>query len=322
MQTKSSQKICSQAGFARFATTACAISTVNGQWPSSHEFQNQAESCAGCSMRPAGLLIHQRFDYPLIIPHRISARMDAITYAVVFSGGVMEGFAPVSVKAHIAKMLKVDAAKMANLFSGKPVVIKRTPDKTEALRYGHALRKIGADVSIKVLKSVPAKPAASDAAPASAPQRQNSLTNTFPEFSLAPNDGNLFDPAPARDPVQVDTSKIALAENEHSPLAPPRKQTPVNVDISGLSVLENDGSPLVPAANAVAKLPAPNFEIDEPGTILDTSQDDRPKISPDTSGLSLAFPGSDLLNSEERKPEQARVKPDISRLKLVARFDT
>ena len=248
--------------------------------------------------------------------------MDAITYAVVFSGGVVEGFAPVSVKAHIAKMLKVDAAKMANLFSGKPVVIKRTPDKTEALRYGHALRKIGADVSIKVLKSVPAKPAASDAAPASAPQRQNSLTNTFPEFSLAPNDGNLFDPAPAREPVQVDISKIALTENDHSPLAPPRQQPPVNIDISGLSVLENDGSPLIPATDAVAKLPAPDFVIDELGTILDTRQDDRPQISPDTSGLSLAFPGSDLLNSEERKPEQARVKPDISRLKLVARFDT
>ena len=250
--------------------------------------------------------------------------MGAITYAVIFSGGIVEGFAPVSVKAHIAKMLKVDATKMASLFSGKQVVIKRTSDKQEALRYGHALRKIGADVSIKVLKTVtaPAEPVASDPAPASKPQQQASPTNLFADFSLAPNEGNLFDPAPAREPVQVDISKIALAEHDHSPLAPPRKQTPVNVDISGLSVLENDGSPLVPAANAVAKLPAPNFEIDEPGTILDTSQDDRPKISPDTSGLSLAFPGSDLLNSEERKPEQARVKPDISRLKLEAQFDT
>ncbi|MDB4150760.1 hypothetical protein OAD22_01935 [Pseudomonadales bacterium] len=250
--------------------------------------------------------------------------MDAITYAVVFSGGVVEGFAPVSVKAHIAKMLKLDATKMASLFSGKQVVIKRTSDKQEALRYGHALRKIGADVSIKVLKTVtaPANPVAVDPVPAHKPQQQASPTNTFADFSLAPNEGNLFDPAPAREPVQVDISKIALTENDHSPLAPPRQQPPVNINISGLSVLENDGSPLIPATNAVAKLPAPNFEIDEPGTILDTSQDDRPKISPDTSGLSLAFPGSDLLNSEERKPEQARVKPDISRLKLVARFDT
>ncbi len=250
--------------------------------------------------------------------------MGAITYAVIFSGGIVEGFAPVSVKAHIAKMLKVDATKMASLFSGKQVVIKRTSDKQEALRYGHALRKIGADVSIKVLKTVtaPAEPVASDPAPASKPQQQASPTNLFADFSLAPNEGNLFDPAPAREPVQVDISKIALAEHDHSPLAPPRKQTPVTVDIRGLSVLENDGSPLIPATAAVEKLPAPNFVIDELGTILDTSQDDRPQISPDTSGLSLAFPGSDLLDPAERKADLVKLKPDISRLKLEAQFDT
>ena len=250
--------------------------------------------------------------------------MDAITYAVIFSGGIVEGFALVSVKAHIAKMLKVDATKMASLFSGKQVVIKRTSDKQEALRYGHALRKIGADVSIKVLKTVtaPAEPVASDPTPAGKPQQQASPTNLFADFSLAPNEGNLFDPAPAREPVQVDISKIALAEHDHSPLAPPRKQTPVTVDIRGLSVLENDGSPLIPATAAVEKLPAPNFVIDELGTILDTSQDDRPQISPDTSGLSLAFPGSDLLDPAERKADLAKLKPDISRLKLEAQFDT
>ena len=250
--------------------------------------------------------------------------MDAITYAVIFSGGIVEGFALVSVKAHIAKMLKVDATKMASLFSGKQVVIKRTSDKQEALRYGHALRKIGADGSIKVLKTVtaPAEPVASDPAPAGKPQQQASPTNLFADFSLAPNEGNLFDPAPAREPVQVDISKIALAEHDHSPLAPPRKQTPVTVDIRGLSVLENDGSPLIPATAAVEKLPAPNFVIDELGTILDTSQDDRPQISPDTSGLSLAFPGSDLLDPAERKADLAKLKPDISRLKLEAQFDT
>jgi hypothetical protein len=62
--------------------------------------------------------------------------------------------------------------------------------------------------------------------------------------------------------------------------------------------------------------------IDELGTILDTSQDDRPQISPDTSGLSLAFPGSDLLDPAERKADLAKLKPDISRLKLEAQFDT
>ncbi|MFT4820714.1 MAG: hypothetical protein ACI9PN_001576, partial [Candidatus Azotimanducaceae bacterium] len=38
--------------------------------------------------------------------------MSEVTYAVVFSGGVLEGFSLISVKAHVAKMLKVDATKM------------------------------------------------------------------------------------------------------------------------------------------------------------------------------------------------------------------
>ena len=40
-------------------------------------------------------------------------------YVVVFNGEVLEGFQPVSVKAHMAKMLKADATKMTALFSGK-----------------------------------------------------------------------------------------------------------------------------------------------------------------------------------------------------------
>jgi len=258
--------------------------------------------------------------------------MSEVTYAVVFSGGVIEGFAPISVKAHIAKMLKVDATKMASLFSGKAVVIKRTADKTEALRYGGALKKIGADVSVKVIKTAATSPpAAVGSTPvARAPSKptlaavekpQSNPAKAFADFGLAPNEGNLFDPMPAPEPVKVNFSSISLAENDDSPLAVPRAPVSVNVDISSMRITENDGSPLVAPAVPVQKIAAPDFSLDEPGAVLDTIKDDRLRVKPDTSGMSLAFPGADLLNPEERKAAPALAKPDISKIKLEANFD-
>ena len=90
--------------------------------------------------------------------------MSSVTYAIVFSGQIVDGFQPISVKAHMAKLLKLDAEKMAILFSGKQVVIKRTPDKEQAVKYGTALKKIGADIKVKVIKSDAPAPKATESA--------------------------------------------------------------------------------------------------------------------------------------------------------------
>jgi hypothetical protein len=257
--------------------------------------------------------------------------MDQVTYAVVFSGGIVDGFAIISVKAHLARMLKIDATRMASLFSGKAVVLKRTADKSEALRYGGALKKVGADVSIKIIKT-PVETAAPASAPDTRVTSAGAGKDTQPQavtapaaakasFSLAPNAGNLFEPTPPPPPVQVDISSLSVVANSDAPLAPPKAVAAVQVDISSLSISANDGTPLVAPAVPVAKVAAPDFTLDAPGAVLDTIKEHKPEVKPDISSLSLAFPGGDLLEPEERQKTPAPSPPDVSKIHLATRFE-
>ncbi|MDG2072550.1 MAG: hypothetical protein P8J55_12710 [Pseudomonadales bacterium] len=79
--------------------------------------------------------------------------MSSIVYAIVFRVAILEGFQPISVKAHIAKSLKADGDRRKMLFYGKQVVVKKTTDKAEAAKYTNALKKIGADIKVKGIKA-------------------------------------------------------------------------------------------------------------------------------------------------------------------------
>lgn len=115
--------------------------------------------------------------------------MSSIVYAIVFRVAMLEGFQPISVKAHIAKSLKADGDRRKMLFYGKQVVVKNTTDKAEAAKYTNALKKIGADIKVKGI-------------------------------NLLSNEGNIVEPAP-----EPDTSSIHLAPNFDAYLVPSYKAT-------------------------------------------------------------------------------------------------
>lgn len=319
--------------------------------------------------------------------------MPEVVYAIVFKGEVLPEFQVVSVKAHLAKMLRADAAMMAKLFAGNAVVLKRTKDKAEAMKYGQALKKVGANVSIRAIKgdaktAAPA-PAAKAAAPAAKPNpfltpeappppakpnpfltaedqppakpnpflsaedqpvaaKPNPfLTNEAPAkpnpflatdngparkapflatpeereadatFSLRENSGNLFEPAPEVERVVVDVSNIETIENWDEPLAPPKEVTAVQVDISGLAISEPDDTPLGIPTPEVPRVEAPDFGLDEPGAMLDTIKVEVEPVNPDTSSLSLAAAGSDLLEDEEKDHKPVPPPPDVSSISLA-----
>ena len=79
--------------------------------------------------------------------------MSTEIYAIVFKGDIVDGHDPETVKAQVSKLLKADAKKTAALFSGKQIVLKKTADKALAIKYGTALKKVGADVKVKIIKS-------------------------------------------------------------------------------------------------------------------------------------------------------------------------
>ena len=244
--------------------------------------------------------------------------MASVTYAIVFSGEIVEGFQVISVKAHMAKLLKADAEKMQALFSGKTIVLKRTTDKAEAARYVSVLKKAGASVRVKIIKSDPAA-AAKTATPAS---KAPAATPEVPDadFTLRPNEGNLFEPEPEVESPDLDLSEFSVAENDGTPLIEEKEYEQADIDLSEYSVAENDGSNIIEPAPEVPKLDAPDFGLDEPGAMLDTIKEDVELLDPDTTGMSLAFPGTDLLNKDEKKGKPPP-PPDTSKITLISNFD-
>ncbi|MBO6556877.1 MAG: hypothetical protein JJ921_10355 [Pseudomonadales bacterium] len=278
--------------------------------------------------------------------------MSGETYAIVFKGEVVDGFDAAAVRAQLSKLLKADTKKTAALFSGKQIVLKKTADKAEAAKYGRALKKVGADVKIKVIKAeAPVQPAppkfeqaeapvfqkadppqfqkADDAPPSPfqaadpEPVAENTDPNVpVPDFTLAPNEGDLFEPQPEQAAVEVDISDLELAENDDTPLAEPAEEIIVELDLSEFSVKDNDGTPLVEASNEeVPEVEAPDFGLDEPGAVLETLQEEKELLNPNTLGMTLAATGSDLIEEDEKAPTPPPVAPDTSKINLVPNFD-
>jgi|TARA_B110000196_G_C21133566_1_gene659791 hypothetical protein len=265
--------------------------------------------------------------------------MISIVYAIVFKGEILEGFQPISVKAHLSKLLKADGDRMKVLFSGKQVVIKRTADKAEAAKYTNALKKIGADIKVKGIKvDAPsakpkvAKPAAAPAATPAATPVAPPTGDTAPEdapvvpdvsgISLAPNEGNIVEPTPEPPPPNIDLSGIEVAENDGTPLIEPALVEVVEIDLSEFSVAENDGEPLVePSNEVVPKIDVPDFGLDVPGAVLETIQEEKELLNPDTTGMTLAMAGIELLEPEDKDQEPPPPAPDTSSIHLVSNFD-
>lgn len=284
--------------------------------------------------------------------------MSGETYAIVFNGGIVEGFAADTVKAQLAKLLKTDAKKTAALFSGKQIILKKTTDRAEAAKYGKALKKVGADVKIRIIKAgataAPAKPAAalikSAAAPtkpaaalskpaaalskpAAAPPKPAAAlaaeTPAEPEapvidtsgISLAPNEGDLFDPVPRAVIPEIDLSSFSVAENDDRPLVEPSAEVIVELDLSEFSVKDNDGTALVEHEDEVIPaIEVPDFGLDEPGAVLETLQEEKELLNPSTIGMTLAIAGAELLEDEPPPPPPPRA-PDTSKINLVPNFD-
>jgi hypothetical protein len=286
--------------------------------------------------------------------------MGGETYAIVFNGGIVEGFAADTVKAQLAKLLKTDAKKTAALFSGKQIILKKTTDRAEAAKYGKALKKVGADVKIRIIKAgaaataAPAKPAAALSKPAAAllepaaallepaaaltkpaaaltkpaaalaaetPSEPEAPVIDTSDISLAPNEGDLFDPVPRVVIPEIDLSSFSVAENDGRPLVEPSEKVVVELDLSEFSVKDNDGTALVEHEDeAIPPIEVPDFGLDEPGAVLETLQEEKELLSPSTIGMTLAMAGAELLEDEPPPPPPPGA-PDTSKINLVPNFD-
>lgn len=155
-------------------------------------------------------------------------------YEIAFSGQLVEGAPLASVQANLARLFQADAQRIAQLFSGRRVVIKNNLDEAGAEKYRLTLERAGAVVEVLAMlveevelapppasAPVAVVPAVAAVASAASPGRlhvapRDEYMAAFadvdaPDFGIAPVGVDLQDakseaPAPA-----VDLSQFSLA---------------------------------------------------------------------------------------------------------------
>lgn len=187
-------------------------------------------------------------------------------FEVIFAGQIIPGADLEQVKARVAAIFKTDVAKIAHLFSGSAVVIKKGIDQQMAQKYQAAMKSAGAVCEIRdttaavataVAKPAPATPQpAAVTRPAATPARKPLASNAPPapqtaplsvtadniadmQASIAPVGSDLHQ---AKQDVKADIPDISglTMAPAGSVLTTQKKATPPpDVDLSGMSIVKN-----------------------------------------------------------------------------------
>lgn len=216
------------------------------------------------------------------------------TFEVIFRGDIVAGQQLMAVKERLKALFKVDDARIEQLFSGRPEVIKKGLDQVTASRYRDTLFKAGALVQIR---QQAAGTSASEAvrAPSSAP----AAPVTQPAVATAVETAVETD-------VEMVTGDRASAQN-------PAVTPDLNSEPSPDAMLDAMPDAMTSSAPQVAP------EASEPGagwTLAPVGADvlrpeERCQVQPvvvDDVDFELAPAGVDLLKPEERTRVEA---PDI-----------
>ena len=179
-------------------------------------------------------------------------------YEIAFSGQLVPGAQAELVKANLAKLFQADAQRIAQLFSGRRIVIKNNLDAAAAEKYRATLERAGArvevvdmDMLIEEVELAPPPPAETMPAAAAAPVAarpgrlqvapRDEYMAAFsevdaPDFGIAPVGSDLQDARPDPKAPQVDLSQFSLAP-VGSDMGQARPETPAAApDISHLKL--------------------------------------------------------------------------------------
>lgn len=166
-------------------------------------------------------------------------------YEVAFSGQVSDAADMDNVKARVGKMFNADDAKIAQLFSGRRVVIKKNIDQATANKYQGAFTKAGAIAEVKLMAavgSVGVAVAATPEAPQAAVKAQPApIPQVQAPFATASAEGDEVLVPPQTDPLGITGEQIADLGATIAPVGTALQdkheevETP-NYDLSGLDV--------------------------------------------------------------------------------------
>ncbi|MGQ7958504.1 hypothetical protein ACUTAF_12480 [Pseudomonas sp. SP16.1] len=150
-------------------------------------------------------------------------------YEIAFSGQLVPGAQPEQVKANLARLFQADTQRIAQLFSGRRIVIKSNLDAAAAQKYRVTLERAGArvevvDMGLPVEEVELAPPLVGEPVPLAAAMPRGRLQVAprdeymaafsdvdAPDFGIAPVGADLQDAKPAAAAPRVDLSQFSLA---------------------------------------------------------------------------------------------------------------
>ena len=186
-------------------------------------------------------------------------------FDVFFRGDIVAGQSVGDVKERLAGLFKLEAAKVEQLFSGRPAAIRRNLDEAGAKKYEQALLKIGAIAELRPVKVDAPSAEAVTPAPVAKP-------NPFLEPA---------EPAPVAKPNPfLEPTAQAPAATTPAPLAQSAEQP--TVDGGGMS--------LAPVGSDVLR-------PDERSNVAATEVD--------VSALALEPGGGEILHADEKQSVEA-----------------
>lgn len=221
--------------------------------------------------------------------------MSGNTFAVVFAGRIAEGASVEQVKGNVAKLFKVEVAKVERLFSGAKVALKKGLDEATAKKYQMALAKAGALCEV-------VKVAATAQKSSPAPQAKSTPTASalHPEQKdIAGLTKSVVKPAP----TELGGLASVTLEQPGAVLVEHQEVAPLQVDTGGLS-LDAPGATLVEHEEVAApEVDTSALSVAEPGVELGKEEAVAP-LQVDLSGMSMDEPGATLVEHEEIPPPQ------------------
>lgn len=184
--------------------------------------------------------------------------MDKTLYDIYFRGGIAPGESLDTVKANLAKLFKASDEKIASMFSGRAIVLKKDLEEDAALQYQSIMEKAGAKVILRQQPSIDANDKKTSSPPprpeqSAQPVQQktpSSKEDTTPaemgSWGLAPVGSDVLSDSEKK-PFQeanIDTSDIKLASvfdqaTEAAPPPPPPPNTDhMSIANVGADILE------------------------------------------------------------------------------------
>lgn len=191
----------------------------------------------------------------------------------------------------MAQLFKLDDAKLAAIFSGKPMALKKDCDAATAEKFKAVLTKAGAEVEIRSQQAAPSpapppptKPVAPSKPPMAPPNPPPAAPNNSGELKVAP---------------------VGMVMSEQERAA--QRKPPVQVKIDHIALEKRANSFMVAEENPVAKRPeiqAPDFGIAPAGGDLLKPDEKRvyEELQLDLSSYQVAELGADILPEEDKIP--------------------